>query len=428
MDEVKLDKEKLRGIGTDGASTMIGCHNGVVARLKALTPSAIGVHCAAHRLNLASVQAGDSIPYIKRFTSIVRQLYDYFQNSTVRMAGLKAIQTLIHERGKLCAPSSTRWLSVEHSVKRLKECFCSVVMSLQREGEERGDAKALGLHKLVTEYRFVCTMLLMCDVLPHVSHLSKCFQISDCDYSIIPRMLSSTIISLKQLKTSNGMNLSSLNDYMDVLAEANIEIKKPAKLGSDYFRQSIQQPFLNNLITNLEKRFDDKSVIAAFDIFNPEKIPLVPDSTDREGVDKFLKYGNKEISELSNQFVDVLGSEEDCLHEWSSYRQFLRESCTNCKHREVISGLCTNRTTSGIFPIMTKIAKICRVIPIHTADVERTFSQLNLIKTCTRNRLQEKSLDSLLRISIEGPPVEEFPASEAVELWSRKKTGDYHCN
>jgi len=134
--------------------------------------------------NLASVQAGDSILYIKRFNSIVRQLYDYFQNSAVRMAELKAIQTLIHEKGKLCAPS-TRWLSMEQSVKRLKEYFCSVVMSLQREGEERGVAKALGLHKLMTEYRFVCTLLLMCDVLSHISHLSKCFQITDCDYSII---------------------------------------------------------------------------------------------------------------------------------------------------------------------------------------------------------------------------------------------------
>ena len=88
MDDAKLDKEKLRGIGTDGASTMMGCHNGVVAHLKALTPAAIGVYCAAHRLNLASVQAGDSIPYIKRFNSIVRLLYDYFQNSAVQMAGL----------------------------------------------------------------------------------------------------------------------------------------------------------------------------------------------------------------------------------------------------------------------------------------------------------------------------------------------------
>ena len=95
---------------------------------------------------------------------------------------------------------------------------------------------------------------------------------------------------------------------------------------------------------------------------------LVLDSTDREDVDKFLNYGNKEISKLSNQFVDVLGSKEDCLHERSSYRQFLRENYTNLKHREVINDLCTNCTTSDIFPIMTKIAKICRVLPIHTAN------------------------------------------------------------
>jgi len=133
MDDSKLDKEKLRGIGTDGASIMMGCHNGVVAHLKAVTPSAIGVYCAAHRLNLASVHASDSIPYTKRFNNDVRQLYDYFQNSAVQMAGLRAFQTLIHEKGKLCAPSSTRWLSMEQSVKQLKECFCSVVMREKKE-------------------------------------------------------------------------------------------------------------------------------------------------------------------------------------------------------------------------------------------------------------------------------------------------------
>ena len=68
----ELDMAKMRGIGTDGASTMMGCHSGVVARLKTITPSAIGVHCAAHRLNLASSQAGDSVSYVKRFSSILR--------------------------------------------------------------------------------------------------------------------------------------------------------------------------------------------------------------------------------------------------------------------------------------------------------------------------------------------------------------------
>ena len=65
MTEAKLEISKLRGIGTDGASTMIGCRNGVVTRLKSLAPSAISVHCAAHRLNLASSHAGVSVPYVK---------------------------------------------------------------------------------------------------------------------------------------------------------------------------------------------------------------------------------------------------------------------------------------------------------------------------------------------------------------------------
>ena len=79
---------------------------------------------------------------------------------------------------------------------------------------------------------------------------------------------------------------------------------------------------------------------------------------------------------------------------------------------------------SSIFPNMSALAQVCRVVSIHTADVERTFSQLKLIKTRIRNRHAESTLDSLLRISIEGSSPEDFPLSEAVELWARKKTED----
>ena len=86
-----LDITRMRGIGTDGASTM---HNGVVKILKSIAPSLIGVHCAAHRLNLAYVQAGDKVSYVKKFSVILRQLFNFFDNSAVRTAGLEAIQTL----------------------------------------------------------------------------------------------------------------------------------------------------------------------------------------------------------------------------------------------------------------------------------------------------------------------------------------------
>ena len=77
---------------------------------------------------------------------------------------------------KLLQPSSTRWLSVGNAVKRLKDIFASVVISLGREAEERHDVTAAGLHHIVTEYKFVATMLLLCDVLPTVNRLSLLFQ------------------------------------------------------------------------------------------------------------------------------------------------------------------------------------------------------------------------------------------------------------
>ena len=102
----------------------------------------------------------------------------------------------------------------------------------------------------------------------------------------------------------------------------------------------------------------------------------------------------------------------------------MHDNYQKLKHRDVIKELCSNKTISSIFPNKSAFAQVCHVVPIHTADVERTFSQLKLIKTRIRNCLAESTLDSLLRISIEGSSYEDYPLSEAVELWARKKTED----
>ena len=422
-----LDMTKMRGIATDGASTMMGRHNGVVTRLKTITPSAIGVHCAAHQLNLASSQAADAVAYVKRFSNTLRQLYDYFDNSAVRTAGLEAVQTLISESGKLLAPCSTRWLSTEKSVNRLKKCFISVVLSLQREGEERLDAKALGLSSLVTEYRFVCTMLLLCDALPHVSLLSKCFQSVDCDYSIIPKMLTTTVHAIGQLKTVDGINMRGLETFLKQIIDAGIEIKKPSHLGDEYFKNYIKLPYLDKLVNNIEARFDDRSVMASFDIFNPAKLPHLPDKPSTADLEMFVEYGNNDVERLSQQFQVAVADSVECIEEWCSFRQLLQDSCHHLKQEEVVSKLCCDSSLAAIYPNMSTLAKVCRVVPIQTADVERTFSQIKLIKSRIRNRMNENTLNSLLRIAIEGPPISNFPFTDAVQLWATKKNRRLLC-
>ena len=75
----------------------------------------------------------------------------------------------------------------------------------------------------MTEYRFVCKMLLR-DALPHVSHLSKCFQSADCDYNISPRMVANTAHAAEQLKEVVGVNMKGLQALLEQTANSEIEI------------------------------------------------------------------------------------------------------------------------------------------------------------------------------------------------------------
>ena len=121
LDVHSLDGSKIVGIGTDGATVMIGCRNGVVKRMQNVCKAAVGIHCAAHRLNLASTQAANSVPYVKKFNSVLRQLFDYYDNSAVRSAGLEAIRKLLQEKGKLVAllrHGGLAWRSVRAKLSR----------------------------------------------------------------------------------------------------------------------------------------------------------------------------------------------------------------------------------------------------------------------------------------------------------------------
>ena len=206
---------------------------------------------------------------------------------------------------------------------------------------------------------------------------------------------------------------------MEQLTSTGVQISKHSNLGEHYFENSIRKPFLCGLIKNIQDRFDDNSVMAAFDVFNPPKLSHQPTTEELTG---FGQYGNKEIENHAKQFDKVIDDSLECVEEWASYRQYLKDNYSQRKHRDVISDLCSSTSPASIvYPNMSVIAKICRVIPIHTADVERTFSQLKMIKTGIRNRMCEQTLDALLRIVTEGPCLEDYPISEAVNLWAKKK-------
>ena len=87
----------LVGFGSDGAAVMTGKFNGVAARLKHKQPILTSIHCVAHRLALAASQSGEKVAFLSNsFKPTLRQLFTYYENSSVRMKGLKELEQVFN--------------------------------------------------------------------------------------------------------------------------------------------------------------------------------------------------------------------------------------------------------------------------------------------------------------------------------------------
>ena len=90
--QFNLNPKLIQGQAMDGCSTMSGIHGGLQALVREISPSALYVHCMAHRLNLMLVKAATSCVPIKSFFGLLGRLYSFFVVSPRRIAQLHKSQ------------------------------------------------------------------------------------------------------------------------------------------------------------------------------------------------------------------------------------------------------------------------------------------------------------------------------------------------
>ena len=71
----------------------------------------------------------------------------------------------------------------------------------------------------------------------------------------------------------------------------------------------------------------------------------------------------------------------------------------------------------GISPEMFQLINIMLTLPVGTATVERSFSQMKMIKTRLCNRLNDTNLKRLMRIAIEGPEMKLVDFDEVLDIF-----------
>ncbi|KAJ8890975.1 hypothetical protein PR048_010484 [Dryococelus australis] len=69
------------------------------------------------------------------------------------------------------------------------------------------------------------------------------------------------------------------------------------------------------------------------------------------------------------------------------------------------------------FPVLLKLLKVASVLPVSTASCERGFSQMNLVKNKLRSSLETESLDDLMMVNLNGPPLPLCIPSDAIDKW-----------
>ena len=94
---------------------------------------------------------------------------------------------------------------------------------------------------------------------------------------------------------------------------------------------------------------------------------------------------------------------------WNSLREYIRQN-NHLSQEQLVKLLLTE-----LYLRMRLLASVLMVIPVSTADSERSFSTLKRVKTSLRSRMTNKTLNALLTISIDGPSVSDF--DRAVSAW-----------
>ena len=282
-------KAKTVGFGSDGASVMLGCRNGLGVKLKGDIPHLIEIHWVAHRLELASVAAIKGIKQVQDIRDLLKGLSKQYHYSPKAVRELKAVAEALCVKpfrpGNL---SGTRWM--DHSRKALESLLrdhssmlahCEhCVTDKSSSPEMLGRAKQV--NTTLTSWPFLVSMFLLRDVFEELSILSLVFQANSTTLSIVMQALETACLNLVAMRELPAKHLDGFLEAVgdgDQYKGHTLKRKNDAALAT--FLQQ-KRHLIDVMLKCLDQRFKDfqsRPVLAAAQILNIREWPDTAEDT-----------------------------------------------------------------------------------------------------------------------------------------------------
>ena len=443
LEEDGIDITKCIGFGSDGAAVMVGKDKGVAALVKKASPHCLDLHCMAHRLNLASSQASDNIPYLKTFEKTLSGLFYYFGGSKSgnRKCGLEAVQKILNDpQLKIKECHQIRWLAFMEAVRTVLECWKSIREYFRKtKDENKKDSKALEFYKTFSEYKFVAVLYMLMDILPSVSTFSMVLQKRDLDVSSVFPALKGLEDDIQKAKEGNGQYQKKFLTMLDVKRDKEskkiltvsfkdqlLNFEKDMRKITDELKE-IRTQFCDQLLANLKTRFptDKRDMTCAFGALAMRTLPFLKVEERKTFGDDKLEtilnhFGNDKLNEkgeiVSKRLVDPVA----CRAEWSLAKQYVLDNSYLRYSTQVLYSQ-LKEYHEGLLPNLLILAELTLILPLQTADCERGFSAQNAIVTARRSCLGEDSINTLMTIKLEGSLQDEHTLTKSLSHWRAKK-------
>ncbi len=409
-----LNKDKFVGLSTDGASAMIGQRNSLQALLKQHYPGLVHIRCSCHSLDLAAKDAVKrALP--SNLETMIRESYNWFSCSSSRLQAYRQLVDLIGAEAledrddegeescaktlKLVSMSTTRWLVVADSIERILSQYEALKTHFSLAGERERCYDAKHLANMYKNPENQLYLYFLCPVLLEMKNLTKLLQsntkeslrvfVSMRTYfrSLAARILKPAIVShhtdesLCELSIESGFCI--LEDQDIDYGSKFLALLEKSQLNGEQ-KKSVRQrckAFLVELFIGLQKRF--KGSLSLMNQIVQWSFPEILHAKSLHGL-------------LLSPFFAQDGVSQGKLEE--SFRKIKLLSWNSLETTSFWLEVFHYQDALGAQPFKDLAGGALRMIclPVSNGEVERVFSQVNLVKDKRRNRMSTETLVAIL--------------------------------
>lgn len=378
-------EKKLVAQSYDGAAVMAGQLGGLQAKVRETFPSALFVHCFAHKLNLVLSQSINHIKECKVFFVTLSGMAAFFSKSTKRT---QALDTIVHKRLPKVAP--TRWnyngrlvLTVFENRESLIELFENIIENNETWDSETINSSRGFLDCLKRDFNFNYLLIIFSEIFPF----------SDNVFNVLQTKTNDIAFCLKKVDNFKSM-LSQKRDEFNVFWEKtkvlNVEpqAKRPRTASVGDVQASYRRLFyeiIDQIQQQINHRFNGLNDFKFLELcnFTAFKGRAFPEDAFKS---LLLHYGHFFDRVLLRSELKVIYETDDINTKNNSNEllQFFKDKELEDAYTEVF-----------------KLCELVLTIPATSSSVERNFSTLKRIKNFVRNSTGQERLSQISLLSIE---------------------------